>query len=242
MPSVFRKQTTSWRMNGAKVPAGTPGAEPATVYSRRWYGTVAGKQVPLSPDKAVAERLLRKRLADADLDRAGLADPFGPHRRRPLADHAAALEAKGDTPAHVRQTVARVRAVFAGCGFVLPADLDAGRAVEWLAGKRRDGAGPAVPPGAQFTPAQAAAVLGVSGAGLRAALARHGLPASGSGKARQLTPGHRRAAGGVAGPGLVAGDVEPPRPGGARVLPLVGQGEAAAAPPARRPRTGRNCG
>ncbi|MFO0847316.1 MAG: hypothetical protein U0871_01980 [Gemmataceae bacterium] len=190
MADVFRQQSTRWELAGKRVPAGTEGAVKVTVESRRWYGAVGGKHVPLSPDKAVAERLLRKKLADADLDQAGLADPFAAPARRPLADHladyAAVLAAKGDTPDHVRQTADRIRAVLAGCGFVTAADLDVGRVSVWLAGRRRDGPGVPVPPGAAFTPARAAAVLGVSGAGLRAAIKRHGLPAHGHGMARRL--------------------------------------------------------
>ena len=122
--------------------------------------------------------------------RSGYTDPAEEHGRRPLAEHlkdyAAALEAKGDTAGHVAQTCARVAAMLDGCGFVFPADADPGRAAEWLNAKRRDAAPAALPPGASFTPAAAAAIIGVSGAAIRAAVKRLGLAASGNGKARTL--------------------------------------------------------
>ena len=35
MGTVFRKQTTTWKLGGKKVPAGTPGAERVTVDSKK---------------------------------------------------------------------------------------------------------------------------------------------------------------------------------------------------------------
>ena len=94
---------------------------------------------------------------------------------------------KGDTEVHVCQTVARIRAMLAGCEFKALADIDAGRAAEWLTCLRQTGRREiSIPSGMHgFTPAQAAAVIGISGAALRAAIKRHGLEAEGKGKARK---------------------------------------------------------
>src|SRR5690242_6505043 len=106
MAELYKKQTTVWRLDGKKVPPGTPGAVKQVLESRKWYGTVNGKATPLSRDKSVAKRMLNRLLADADLDRVGMGDPFAEHRQRPLADHLndfiADLLAKGDDARHVK--------------------------------------------------------------------------------------------------------------------------------------------
>jgi site-specific recombinase XerC len=56
---------------------------------------------------------------------------------------------------------------------------------EWLTAKRTTPAVPALPPGQDFTPPAVAELLGVSGAAVRALMSRHGLAASGHGKARR---------------------------------------------------------
>jgi integrase len=159
------------------------------IESAKWYGTVNGKRVPLCRDKQAAERMLKKLEADAQLAAVGLADPFATGKRTSLADHLAEydshLRAKNDTDAHVRQTIARVRAVFDGCGFGVAGDVDAGRVGEWLTAKRGTTSGAEVPVGDSFTPAEVAGLLGVSGQAVRATVARHGLAASGHGKARR---------------------------------------------------------
>lgn len=171
MGMVFKKQTTSWRVGGKKVPAGTPGAEKVVIRSGKWYGTLNGRHVPLCRDKQGAKRMLRKLETDAALSGVGLADPYADHRRRPLIEHledyAGHLRAKGDTEVHVRQTIGRVRGLFDGCGFKVYADLDAGRAAEWLTALRQPGrTAVSIPDGVkEFTPGQAATVFGVSGPG-----------------------------------------------------------------------------
>jgi len=122
--------------------------------------------------------------------RDSIIDPAEEHARRPLADHmkdyAAALEARGGTDDHIRLTTGRVSALFAGCGFVLPLDTDAGKAAEWLNGLRRDAPAVELPARDTFTPAEAARLLGISGAAVRSAVKRLGLAASGTGKARRF--------------------------------------------------------
>jgi hypothetical protein len=187
---VFKKQTTVWRLDGRKVPQGTPGAKKVTLESRKWYGTVNGRQVPLCRDKQAAERMLTKRQADADLASVGLADPFVEGKAIPLVEHLAAyrvaLEGKGDTSRHVDLTVSRIRSLLDGCGFTIFADVDVVRASEWLTARRTDGRAMSLPPGDSFTPAETARLFRCSLANVRSLVKRHGLTATGKGKARRL--------------------------------------------------------
>jgi hypothetical protein len=77
----------------------------------------------------------------AELGKSGIADPFAEHRKRPLAEHLdeweAALLASGATAKHVNQTVASVRRVLDGCGFVFMADLSGSRVQQFLADLRK---------------------------------------------------------------------------------------------------------
>jgi integrase len=122
--------------------------------------------------------------------RLGYADPVEEHATRPLVDHladyAAYLEGKGDTSAHVKLTISRIRAVLDGCGFVFPRDLDTSTVSAWLTTLRRDGTPVALPDRADFTSGEVADLLGITGAALRAAVKRLNLPATGNGKARRL--------------------------------------------------------
>ena len=110
MGTVFKKQSTAWKLDGKKVPPQTPGAEKVTAESSKWYGTANGKQVPLCRDKQAAQRMLRKLESDVALASVGLVDPFAGQRPRPLSAHltdfASHLRAKGDTETHIEQTVA----------------------------------------------------------------------------------------------------------------------------------------
>src|SRR4051812_11241906 len=72
-----------------KVPAGTPGAERVKTHSSKWYGRVPGarKPVPLSTNRSAAQIMLGEKLKNTEMHRAGAADPFEEHSRRPLAEH-----------------------------------------------------------------------------------------------------------------------------------------------------------
>jgi integrase len=163
--------------------------------SKCWYFKYRDRHGTLRRMKGFADLKATEQLA-AETDRkasrirAGVIDPAEEHARRPLAAHlreyAAYLEAKGGTADHVRQTTGRIAALLSGCGFVFPLDADAGKAAEWLNALRRDGAPPELPAADSFTPVQAATLLGISGAAVRAAVKRLNLPAAGNGKARTL--------------------------------------------------------
>ena len=95
--------------------------------SKRWYfdlrdaaGTV--RRVKGFADLKATEQLAADTERKASRVRAGFTDPAEEHARRPLAEHlkdyAAALEAKGNTADHVRDTGREITALLSGCGFV----------------------------------------------------------------------------------------------------------------------------
>ena len=163
--------------------------------SKRWHfecrdanGTV--RRVKGFADLKATEQLAAEEERKASRVRSGYTDPAEEHARRPLAEHledyAAALQAKGGTARHVRQTCACVSAMFGGCGFAFLGDVDAGKAAGWLNTLRRDVAPQALPPGDTFTPAEAAKLLGVSRSAVANSVKRLALAAAGNGKARRL--------------------------------------------------------
>ncbi len=134
--------------------------------------------------------MLRKLESDAALASVGLGDPFADQRPRPLKEHlkdfSSHLQAKGDTVTHIEQTVARVQALFDGCEWKVYGDIDAARASEWLTALRQSGPAVALPAKkTEFTPAEVSQIFGISGTAVRATIKRHGLAATGNGKARK---------------------------------------------------------
>jgi integrase len=178
-----------------RVPASTPGASKVRERASKWYGQgVPGwppkKRVPLATRKATAQAMLNRLVEEAIRGRAGLTDRYREHAARPLGEHLVAyrraLEAKGDSPFHVAQTVARAAAVAEGCGFRFTAEIDADRINEWLAERRRPVQAPALPADRDtFSPKEVAALLGVSNTALWQQARRLGVRAEGRGKARR---------------------------------------------------------
>jgi integrase len=78
----------------------------------------------------------------AELERAGISDPYRDHRKRPLAAHLddfeAAMRAEGNADKQVDQVLYRVRLVIQGCGFAFLADPSGSRASTFLVGLRKD--------------------------------------------------------------------------------------------------------
>src|SRR5262249_41967804 len=114
------------------------------------------------------------------------------HRKRPLVEHLSgfctALAAKGNTREYVELVQGRLERLAAGCGWRTLNDLSASQADEWIARQRTTGRDvPDLPAGAQeFTPAEVAKLLGVTTEAVRTAVRRHGLGATGQGRARRL--------------------------------------------------------
>src|SRR5262249_35898447 len=149
------------------------------------------KPVPLCRDKGASQKLLNKLLTDATMREHGAGDPYAEHRKRPLDDHladfGAALQAKGDTADHVGLTLARLRAVIDGTGAARLADLDAGKAGNWLTALRADREPAPLPEGQElFKLAEVAELLGVTPAAVSKAVQRNRLEAVGKGKARRF--------------------------------------------------------
>ena len=90
--------------------------------SRNYYAWINGKRISLSPNKAVAEQLLGERIQESERRKHGLVDRFAVHRKAPLREHVEKfgehLEAKGDSPRYVAETLHSLRLATAGCHFL----------------------------------------------------------------------------------------------------------------------------
>jgi integrase len=182
LADVFKKQTVRYcTPDGKRCSADTPGAIRSVELSRKWYGTVSGKSVPLCRDKGASQKLLNKLLTDATLREHGLGDSFEQHRKRPLADHLLdfrrELEARDNEPRYVKLVFSRLQALLDGCGFRFMADLSASRVMNWLADLRQKGEARAPLPEGQdlFTMTETAALLGITLSSLGDAVSRHRL-------------------------------------------------------------------
>jgi integrase len=184
---------------GRAVPAGTPGAVKVKEKSKNWYAqlepdeTPDGKRrrVPLVGDKRLAKGMLAKLVSEAMRGNFDLLDRNAEHRHRPLAEHlenyGRVLAADGDTPAHVRKTVYRIKAVVDGCGFKVIADLRPTPVKEFLAALRKEREAPPLDPGREWYSApEVAALLGVSLNSVRLLRNRAGLASEGLGKSRRF--------------------------------------------------------
>jgi integrase len=195
MAKPFKKQIVRYYgPDGQRCRPDTPGAERHVEVSRKWYGTVGGKAVPLCVDKQKSVQLLRKLLGDAELARHGLADPYVDSKKRPLGDHlndfSSALKAKGDSSGHVALTVSRIKAVFDATGVVWLADLDAARTADFLTALRVDHPPVELPTDREsFRMVEVAGLLGIKPSSVTKAIQRNGLEATGAGKARRFPRG-----------------------------------------------------
>jgi len=99
-------------------------------------------------DRAAAERILAKKVADTALRRDGVVDPreeaIALQRRRPLADHLDAwrdsLRAKGTGPKRLTMVFGRASRLADGCGFQTLADVEPGRVRDFVRRLQDDGA------------------------------------------------------------------------------------------------------
>ena len=131
---------------GKQVSKATPGARRIRKKSQTWWGRFRGgegkvRRVSLSDDRETAETLLADRVKRARREEAGDTDPFEQHRNRPLTKHLddflTHLNAKGDTHGHGKQTISRVSAILAGCGFEKIGDISAAHVSAFLADMRK---------------------------------------------------------------------------------------------------------
>ncbi|SRR5579883_1364291 len=201
MPRVYKKSIVRYLdADGRQVPKGTPGARKVKEKTAKWYGRVPGaaKPIPLCRNKGAAEIMLNERVKKAELEKVGVKDAYEPHRLRPLHEHLADFEEelrstirrgrkRPPTAKQVALKVGRIRRVLDHCGFCLPADLSLSRVQEFLSALSADAASwPVLDADKQsFTRTELAALLGVKPASVHPLVRRHGLAASGNGKARR---------------------------------------------------------
>ncbi len=162
---------------------------------KKWYakvrhadGTV--RKVPLSTNKAAAEMMLGQLLTKIEHEKAGITDPFERHGKHPLSGHLTDWEVAlrgGDVGVkHVSQMVRCARRVLDGCKFVYPADVTPAAVRSFLSEMR--GADENVDGMADrewYTKAELATLLGVKPSAVTPLVKRHGLSATGNGKARR---------------------------------------------------------
>ena len=107
----------------------------------KWYGEYknehgAAVRVPLSVNKATAQRLLNELVRKAELVAAGIVDHFEDARKTPLAAHLGEFEqsltAKGRDAEYIGLKVGRVQSVLDGCGWVYTRDIDPTRLEKFL--------------------------------------------------------------------------------------------------------------
>ena len=177
--------------------------------SPTWYGKVGGERVPLCSNKAAAEIMLGELLRKAQMEKASpsLANRFGPHLDRPLADHLgdyrSELTARENDPRYTDLVIGRLSSLFRGCDFHLPGDISASRAMDWLAKQRCGGPARDLPAGVEwFTRGEAAAALGMTPTAFRDAVKRLGLQAAGKGPARRFPRQSVRTVAELAGRGM----------------------------------------
>ena len=112
-------------------------------YAKIPNGLGGFRRVPLCSDKVASEAMLREMMLKANREKAGLADPFEEHRKKPLATHledfAKMLADKGNTAAHCELVLKRAGDVLSGCKFKFIKDISASRVQGYLADIKRGG-------------------------------------------------------------------------------------------------------
>ncbi len=194
MPRVFKKSIVRYlNADGRQVPKQTPGARKVKEKSKKWYGRVPGAAdpVPLCLNKSAAEILLNELVKKAEMAKAGVVDKFEPHRKRPLSEHLddfrAVLQATNCGARYIRDTVAAVQRIIAGCGFVFIDDISLSAVQKYLAALLDER--PQLPPldstKEWYTKKELAAALGVKPHCIPPLVKRWRLAATGNGKKRR---------------------------------------------------------
>ncbi len=130
---------------GRRVNSKTPGAKRVEHQSTKWYGQYRSPdgilhRVPLCTNKTAAKTMLAEIVTNTEKGLAGLVDLFALHRAALLTKHVdayqASLQAKGNTPKHIRITISRIKTACEGCGFIRTTDFDAAKLANWLRSQR----------------------------------------------------------------------------------------------------------
>ncbi len=146
MSNLYRQNVVRYLdAAGRRVSSKTPGAKRVKEKSTKWYGQYRSPdgtvhRVPLCTNKTAAQAMLSEHIANAEKGLAGLVDKYAQHKAAPLKTHIDAykahLEAKGNTPKHVRITISRINAACDGCDFARTPDFDATKLANWLKDQR----------------------------------------------------------------------------------------------------------
>jgi integrase len=147
MAHLIRPWITCYVLNGQRVPKGTPGAKKKKERARKWCGQgIPGlpprKRVPLASDKTAAGQLLAEMVRKAERGEAGLWDSVREAAQLTLEQHLAGFERhlrnkpRSTSDKQIKLLGTRLRAVFAGCGFKFPADLNATKVLDYLHERR----------------------------------------------------------------------------------------------------------
>ncbi len=116
--------------------------------SRKWWGRYVDalgreRRVPLAGDKTAAQAMLNELVRKVELERAGRADPFDEHLRKPIASHILAfeeyLQSKGVTPKQIYTAKSQVEKIAKKCKWKAIPDIKAGDVTSFLGDLRRDG-------------------------------------------------------------------------------------------------------
>ncbi len=155
---------------------------------KKWYVFLDGREIPLSTNRRAAEAMLGELLKKAEYGKSGLSDPFEQHRKKPLAVHLAAWQAvlrSGDGgEKHAAEMVRCVTRMVGGCLYF--ADLTPAVVRHALADLKKPKDVATLPAGRDhFTRNELAALLNVTPASVPDLVKRHGLAATGNGKARR---------------------------------------------------------
>ena len=155
---------------------------------KKWYVFLDGREIPLSANRRAAEAMLGELLKKAEFVRAGLSDPFEQHRKKPLAVHLddwqAALRSGNGGEKHAAEMVRCAGRLVAGCMYY--ADLTPAVVRQAMADLKKPKDVAVVPTGRDcFTRDELADLLGVTPVAVPDLVKRHGLGATGNGRARR---------------------------------------------------------
>lgn len=144
MPSLVKPVIVFYRLQGKRVPKGTPGATKVKRRSKKWYGQgIPGfpprKRIPLATDKTVAQQMLADLVRAGERSLAGMADltqaskPMAVH----IDDFEAHLRTRGTSEQQASLTMSRLRKLVEGMRTV--ADLTPERVQAFLSGLQARG-------------------------------------------------------------------------------------------------------
>lgn len=182
MAGLFQPKITRWIKNGKRVKAHTRGAVQVTETSPTWWAcwtdpdTGTEKRCGLSENKSRAIELMQEIEADLVRRRLGLPGPAPRLDTRPLSEHleeyCGILQAKGDVAGHVDAVKGHCLALFKLLKWEGLKDVRPDGVLEALAGLREDQEAELPEDLEEYTVDEAAAVLEIKPASVRAALRR----------------------------------------------------------------------